>query len=133
MSRCTLLPVTDSVGGAIGNKVFNSIERELKRSNWCTYVSNADMVHIFSRYKENLPQYIKQKEVLRVIGERLRVGSIIVVGIKNELNGVDVNLDVFSENGEDVYFSEASSLNRDDIELISDTALNWLDIYARSI
>lgn len=133
MRRCTLLPVTDSVGGAIGNKVFNSIERELKRSNWCTYVSNADMVHIFSRYKENLPQYIKQKEVLRVIGERLRVGSIIVVGIKNELNGVDVNLDVFSENGEDVYFSEASSLNRDDIELISDTALNWLDIYARSI
>lgn len=133
MRRCTLLPVTDGVGGAMGNKVYSSIEAELKRSNWCTYVSNADMVHVFSRYKENLPQYIKQKEVLRVVGERLRVGSIIVVSIKNELNGVDLSLDVFSENGEDIYFSEASSLNRDDIELISDTALNWLDVYSRSI
>lgn len=133
MRRCTLLPVTDSVGGAIGGKVFSSIEAELKRSNWCTYVSNADMVNVFSRYKDNLSQYLKQKEVLRLVGERLRVGSIILVSIKNELNGVDLNLEVYSENGEDIYFSEASALSRDDIELISDTALNWLDIYARSI
>ena len=60
MRRCTLLPITDSVGGAIGFKVFEQIEEELKKSNWCTYVSNAGLIHIFSRYRENLPQYLKQ-------------------------------------------------------------------------
>lgn len=133
MRRCTLLPVTDSVGGAIGNKVFKSIEIELKRSNWCTYVSNADMVHVFSRYKDNLSQYIKQREVLRLVGEKLNVGSLIYVSVKNELNGVDVTLDVYGDNGEDIYFSEAASLQKDDVDLIADTALNWLDVYSRSI
>ena len=133
MRRCTLLPITDSVGGAIGFKVFEEVEHDLKRRNWCTYVSNSSMIGVFSRYRENLPQYLKTKEVLATVADKLKVGSLIRVSIINELNAVEVQMDVYGENGEDLYFSEKSVLNRDDIEIISQTINNWLDVYAKTI
>lgn len=133
MRRCTLLPITDSVGGAIGFKVFEEVESNLKKRNWCTYVSNSSMIGVFSKYRENLPQYLKTKEVLATVADKLKVGSLIRVAIVNELNAVEVQMDVYGENGEDLYFSEKTVLNRDDIEIISQTIGNWLDIYAKTI
>ncbi len=133
MRRCTLLPVTDSVGGAIGYKVFEEVERELRRSNWCTYVSNASMVSIFSKYRENLPRYLKSKEVLATVADKLRVGSLILVNLKSELNGIDAELTVYGETGEDIYFSERAELANDNIELVTDTVGNWLAMYAKMI
>ncbi len=133
MRRCTLLPVTDSVGGAIGYKVFEELERELRRSNWCTYVSNSAMVSVFSKYRENLPRYLKTKEVLAAVADKLKVGSLILVSLKNELNGIDAELTVYGETGEDILFSERVELANDDIELVSETVGNWLAMYAKMI
>jgi hypothetical protein len=133
MRRCTLLPITDSVGGAIGFKVFEEVEATLKKSNWCTYVSNSSMINVFSRYRENLPQYLKTKEVLTTVSDKLKVGSLILVSIKNELNGVEVGMTVYGESGEDIYFTEKTLLKSDDIEDISQAIKNWLDVYARMI
>jgi hypothetical protein len=133
MRRCTLLPITDSVGGAIGYKVFEDVEQELKKSNWCTYVSNSGLINVFSRYRENLPQYLKTKEVLTVVSDKLKVGSLILVTLKNELTGVEAEMTVYGENGEDIYFSEKSQLKGDEIDLISQTIKNWLDMYAKMI
>lgn len=133
MRRCTLLPITDSVGGAIGFKVFEEVEKVLKKSNWCTYVSNSGLINIFSRYRENLPQYLKQKDVLKTVAEKLQVGSIIRVVLVNEIKGVEVQMEVHGEDGEDLYFSEKSSIETDDIEAISQTIKNWLDTYSKTI
>lgn len=133
MRRCTLLPITDSVGGAIGFKVFEEVESKLKRSNWCTYVSNSGLIGVFSKYRENLPQYLKTKEVLSTVAQKLHVGSVIRVGIINEVDSVEIQTDVFGENGEDLFFSEKMSLNSDEIELISTTINNWLNLYAKTI
>jgi opacity protein-like surface antigen len=133
MRRCSLLPVTDSVGGAIGYKVFEEIEKDLKRSNWCTYVSNSSMIGVFSRYRENLPQYLKTKEVLQTVAQKLKVGSVILVQLKNELNGLEVELSVYGDNGVDLYFSEKTLLRSDDVPVIAQTAQNWLDMYAKMI
>jgi hypothetical protein len=133
MRRCTLLPITDSVGGAIGYKVFEQVESGLKKSNWCTYVSNSSMIHVFSRYRENLPQYLKNKEVLSTVASKLGVGSLVLVKINNELRGVEIEMSVYGENGEDLYFSEKTNLGNDDIELISQAIKNWLDMYSKMI
>jgi hypothetical protein len=133
MRRCTLLPVTDSVGGAIGFKVFEEVEVSLKRSNWCTYVSNSGLVGVFSKYRENLPQYLKEKEVLKTVADKLQVGSLLRISIINEINGVDLQLEIYGEDGEDVFFSEKTSLKTDDVEIISQTVKNWLDVYSKTI
>jgi hypothetical protein len=133
MRRCTLLPITDGVGGAIGYKVFEEVESDLKKSNWCTYVSNSGLINVFSRYRENLPQYLKTKEVLTTVAEKLKVGSLILVSLKNELDGVEVALNIYGENGEDLLFSEKAALNSDKIEDIAQTIANWLDTYSRTI
>lgn len=133
MRRCTLLPITDSVGGAIGFKVFEEVEEELKKSNWCTYVSNSGMISVFSRYRENLPQYLKQKEVLKTVAEKLQVGSIIRISLINEIKGVEAHINVHGEDGEDLYFSEKALLPNDEIGTISQTIKNWLDMYAKMI
>ena len=133
MRRCTLLPITDSVGGAIGFKVFEQVETELKNSNWCTYISNSNLINVFSRYRENLPQYLKSKEVLTTVSEKLKVGSLILVSLKNEINGIDAEIKIYAENGEDLYFSEKASLKTDEIEIVSQTINNWLGVYAKTI
>ncbi len=133
MRRCTLLPVTDSVGGAIGYKVFEELERELRGSSWCTYVSNAAMVSVFSKYRENLPIHLKTKEVLVTVAEKLKVGSLVLVNLKSELAGIDAELTVFGENGEDILFSERTEIANDDIESIAQTVTNWLAMYSKMI
>ncbi len=133
MRRCTLLPITDSVGGAIGFKVFEQVEEELKKSNWCTYISNSNLISVFSRYRENLPQYLKSKEVLVTVSEKLKVGSLILVSLKNEINGIDAEIKIYGENGEDLYFSEKTSLKTDEIDVVSDAVNNWLEVYAKTI
>lgn len=133
MRRCTLLPITDSVGGAIGFKVFEEIEEDLKKSNWCTYVSNSSMIGVFSKYRENLPQFLKQKEVIKTVAEKLQVGSVIRVSLVNEIKGVETHLDIYGEDGEDLYFSEKTELTTDDVNTISQTVKNWLDMYEKTI
>lgn len=133
MRRCTLLPVTDSVGGAIGFKVFEEVESSLRKSNWCTYISNSSMISVFSRYRENLPQYLKTKEVLSTVANKLKVGSLVRVGIVNEVKGVEVQMEVYGESGDDIYFSEKTVLQTDDIEVISSTVQTWLDTYSKMI
>lgn len=133
MRRCTLLPITDSVGGAIGFKVFEEIEAELKKSNWCTYVSNSGLISLFSKYRENLPQYLKTKEVLSTVANKLKVGSLIGVAIKSELTGVEIEINIRGENGEDLYFFETTNLNDDNVDSISNVIQNWLEMYAKMI
>jgi opacity protein-like surface antigen len=133
MRRCTLLPVTDSVGGAIGYKVFEEVEKELKKSNWCTYISNSGLLNVFTRYRESLPQYLKKAEVLATVSEKLKVGSLILVTLKNEINGIEAEINVWGENGSDLYFTEKTLLGNDEIELIAQTVNNWLDMYAKMI
>lgn len=133
MRRCTLMPVTDSVGGAIGYKVFEEIEDALKKSNWCTYVSNSGLMSIFSKYRENLPQYLKTKEVISTVSEKLKVGSLLIVTLKNELNGIDIQLDVYGSDGEDLYFTEKTLHKSDEVEEISQIIKNWIDLYAKMI
>jgi hypothetical protein len=133
MRRCTLLPVTDSVAGAIGFRVFEEIEKTLKRSNWCTYVSNSGLISVFTKYRENLPQHLKSKHVLATVANKLQVGSVIRVSIVSEVQGVEIQTDVIGEDGEDLYFTEKIILNRDDIDTISDTVSNWLSLYSKTI
>lgn len=133
MRRCTLLPVTDSLNGAVGYKVFEAIENKLKESDWCSYVSNSDMLNVFSRYRDNLAQYIKTKEVLTTVGNKLKVGSLIVVNLKYDLNGVEVELNIYGDNGEDLYFSENKVIPKEDIEKINELIIGWLEIYSKSI
>jgi hypothetical protein len=42
--KCLLLPIQDSVGGAVAFKVFEEIERYLKESEWCYYRSNSEIL-----------------------------------------------------------------------------------------
>lgn len=133
MRRCVMLPITDSVGGAIGVKVFSELETYMRESNWCSYQSSSDLLGIFSRYKDNLSQHLKTKDVLKVVADKLKVGSIIRINLINEINGVEAQLDVLGDDGETLYFSERSLLIKDNIDIIAQTVRNWLEVYGKII
>lgn len=133
MKRCTLLPITDGVGGAIANPVFIEVEKRIKAGQYCTYVSNADLMSIFSRYKSNLASHLKSEEVLKVVSDKLNVGSLVRVNIVNEINGVEVEMEVHGANGRDSYFSEKRSLNSDDVSEIAIQLIRWIDEYNKVI
>ncbi len=133
MRRCMLLPVKDSVGGALGFKVFEELERYLKDSEWCYYESNSGILDILSNYKRNLDAYLQNKDVLKVIAEKSNAGSLVRVDLVNQVKGVDVRVRVIGENGEDVYFKEETRLSTEDYTVIAQTVKNWLDVYEKNI
>lgn len=133
MRRCTLLPITDSVGGAVGYNLYEMVEKDLKKSNWCTYISNSNLINIFSKYRENLPQYLKTKQVLSTVADKLKVGSLIIIDLKHDINSLEIELNVYGENGEDLYFSEKTMLKKDGIDELSGIVQGWLEVYSKTI
>lgn len=133
MKRCTLLPITDGVGGAIANPVFIEVEKRIKAGQYCTYVSNADLLNIFSRYRSNLAAHLKSAEVLKVVSDKLNVGSLVRVNIVNEIDGVELEMEVHGANGTDSYFREKKSLKSDDVTEIAIQVIRWLDEFNKII
>lgn len=133
MRRCSLLPITDSVGGVLGSKVFEGLELYLKEGTWCQYQSNSDLLTVFSRYRQNLPQHLKTPQVVRVVADKLHTGSNIRVSLVSEINGVEVHLDVVAGDGETILYSERSLLAKDDLEIATQTVRNWLEVYGKTI
>lgn len=133
MRRCMLLPIEDSVGGALGFNVFTEVERYLKDSDWCYYTSNSEILNILSNYKRNLNSILENPKVLKIISEKTKTGSLIKVEIINQVRGVDLEIRIFGENGEDIYFKEKTRLTVDDPKVLGQTIKNWLSVYEKQI
>ena len=133
MRRCMLLPVQDEIEGAVGFPVYEEIEYYLKNSDWCYYRSNSGIIDILGNYKKNLRTHLNNKDVLKVIAEKTKSGSLLKIEINNEINGQRISLSVIGENGEDVYFAEETILEKPEVSQISRTIRNWLEEYERAI
>lgn len=133
MRRCMLLPISDKVQGAIAYKVFEEIERSLKFGDWCYYKSNSGILNILQNYQPNLERHLSNPEVIRTIANKTRSGSIIHIIMQTVVNGVDLEIKIHADNGEDVYFKEKLRIDKVDISLISQTIINWLSVYEKTI
>lgn len=128
-----LLPIQDGVEGAVGFPVYEQVEYYLKNSDWCYFKSNSGIIDILGNYKQNLGAHLNNKDVLKVIAEKTRSGSLIKIDIENEIEGQRVKLTVIGENGEDLYFSEETILEKPDVSQIARTVRNWLEEYEKVI
>lgn len=133
MRRCMLLPISDSVEGKIAFPVFQQLEDYLKDSEWCYYRHNSDIIDILGNYKRNITNYLQNKEVLKLIAEKTNSGTLIRVDIINQVEGVDLIVEVFGANGEDLYFKEKTKLDSAEPALIAQTINNWLRVYEKMI
>lgn len=133
MRSCMLLPITDTAGNSLGYKVFEGLEEDIKDRGWCDYKPSSEVIGIFSKYRERLPEYLKDENVLKTVAERLKVGTIIRVNLEYEIDKVQVELTVIGENGSDVYMSEKTLLTEMSPDLIITTVNNWLDLYEATI
>ncbi|MEX1099184.1 MAG: hypothetical protein WEB87_02090, partial [Bacteriovoracaceae bacterium] len=105
----------------------------LKEAKWCDYVSSAELIEVFSKYRGRLRSHLKEEKVLKTVARRLRVGTLIRIDLEYEVNQVEARLDVVGENGKDVYFSEKESLKATDADQAIETIKNWLKVYETTI
>ncbi len=133
MRDCMLLPITDTAGNSLGYTVFEKVERQLKEQGWCEYKSSSEVIEIFSKYRDRLPEYLKNENVLKTVADRLQVGTLIRVEIKYEVDKLEVSLDIIGENGKDIYMSEKTIINSMDADLATNTINNWLELYEATI
>lgn len=133
MRRCMILPVRDSVGGAIGFEVFARVEKYLKASTWCYYEHNSEIINILSNYKNTLDQALENPSVLKLVSDKTKAGSLIKINLESLPKGIKVHIKVFGSNGKDIYFNQSTELNNSEIDLISQTISNWLDVYEKNI
>ncbi|EQC43223.1 hypothetical protein M900_2813 [Bacteriovorax sp. Seq25_V] len=128
-----ILPVRDSVGGAIGFKVYDLVERYLKASKWCYYQSNSEIINILTNYKNTLDQALNNPEVLKIVSEKTQAGSLIKIKLDSMAKGMNIEVTVLGPNGKDVYFNQVTAIESDEIEVIAQTVNNWLDVYEKNI
>ncbi len=133
MRSCMLLPITDTAGNSLGYKVFEQLEEDIKERGWCDYKPSSEIIGIFSKYRERLPEYLKDEGVLKTVAERLRVGTIVRVSLEYEIDQIRIQMDIIGENGSDIYMSEKTLLNSVDVDLVVSTVRNWLELYEDSI
>lgn len=133
LKNCSLLPITDNVNGALSFRIYDIIDKELKVSNWCSYRANSGVLTIFSSYRDRVHEYIDKPEVLKVVAEKLNVGSIIRIALESRVGGIAVRMLVYVNNGEDVAFDEQIFLQEEKIELISQQIKTWLALYAENL
>ncbi|MDA8793470.1 hypothetical protein N9N67_09495 [Bacteriovoracaceae bacterium] len=131
--NCSLLPITDSVGGALGNKVYESVETYLKRSGWCSYKSHSALLNVFARYRQNLRNHLLDSKVMKLVAEKLGTGTNIRIHLWQEPKGVNVSVEVIGSDGEEIVFSERSFVAEDSPPMLFETIKNWLEVYEASI
>jgi hypothetical protein len=133
MRNCMLLPITDGIDNKTGFKVFEDLETYIKESTWCTYKSNSDLIDVLSQYSKNLEGHLQNKDVLKVISDKTKAGTLIRVNMQMSAGVTDLKLEIIGENGEDRYFKESTQLKSNEVSLISQTVKNWLDVYEKTI
>lgn len=133
MRHCMLLPVTDGADGKIGFKVFEEVENYIKDGSWCTYKSNSELINILGQYSKNLESHLANKDVLKVVADKTKAGTLIRINLNLGANTSDVKVEIIGENGEDRYFKEQTQLRTNDPSVISQTVKNWLDVYEKTI
>lgn len=133
MRHCMLLPIVDGLDNKVGFKVFEEIENYIKDGSWCTYKSNSELINVLSQYSKNLESHLGNKDVLKVIADKTKAGTMIRVTLQMQAGTTDVKVEIIGENGEDKYFKEQTQLKSNDSSLIAQTIKNWLDIYEKTI
>ncbi len=133
MRNCMLLPVTDGIDNKIGFQIFENIENYIKDGSWCTYKSNSELINILGQYSKNLESHLNNKDVLKVVADKTKAGTLIRISLALGANNADVKVEILGENGEDRYFKEQTQLKTTDPLIISQTVRNWLDIYEKTI
>jgi hypothetical protein len=128
-----LLPVLDGGDGKTGFKVFEEVESYIKDSSWCTYKSNSELINILGQYSKNLESHLSNKDVLKVVADKTKAGTLIKISFQGNNSGTDLTLEIIGENGEDRYFKETVQLKNGDVTLISQAVRNWLDVYEKTI
>ena len=133
MRHCMLLPIVDGVDNKTGFKVFEEIESYIKEGSWCTYKSNSELINVLSQYSKNLEEHLGNKDVLKVIADKTKAGTLIRVSLQLQAGSATVKVEIIGENGEDRYFKEQTQLKSNDSSLIAQTIKNWLDVYEKTI
>jgi hypothetical protein len=133
MRRCALLPITDPVEGAIGFKIYGDVEAVLRSSSWCAYTSNSQILSVFAQYRDKLDQYIENPELIKVVADRLNVGSIIRAYLEKDARGLKVILKVFGDDGKTLYFFKEERVDGTQIDQVISLLKQWLDDYSKTI
>jgi len=128
-----LLPITDSIDNKIGFTIFEDIEEYIKESSWCTYKSNSQLIDVLGQYSRNLESHLNNKDVLKVIADKTKAGSLIKINLNMVAGFTDITMEIIGDNGEDKYFKETTQLKSNDTSLISQTIKNWLEVYEKTI
>lgn len=129
MRKCMILPISDALGNSFSFKVYENLEREIKNKKWCQYVSSSEVIEIFSKYRDKLPDHLEDPNVLATVAKRLKVGTIIKVGLSFDVDKLHLSMNVIGENGSDLYFSEKTTLTKIDAYEVNLTLKNWLELY----
>ena len=133
LRRFVQLPILGEIKGVESFEVYQRIEEYLKGSTWCYYKSNSEALSILQKHRPNLDLYLENSKFLSNIADKTKSGSLIRTKIHSVVGGVGLAMEVVGDNGQDVFFSEKILMENYSADIISQSIINWLNIYEKMI
>ena len=134
MRHCLLLPIFDpSPSNTMAFQVFEKVEEYLKDSNWCTYRSSSNTMDLLQDYKNNLHIHLRDPELLKLLAEKSKAGSLIKIQLEKVNKKTHVFMAIIGGNGKDLYFRKKTRLRTRNSTIIFQTIRDWLESYERKI
>jgi len=124
----TLLPIITNLDVTIHDQVFKNMEKGLVGYKSVKYKSNAGLFNILNKDKAKLRENLYTDAVIKTVGKRLLVGSIIRVEINSFLMGYEVTFDVLSSDGENMFHRKKTTYQKS-VKLLNSLLHFWIKGY----
>ena len=79
--NCLILPVSLKSYGS--DQVFDSVEKYLKRTNWCVYQNSSQLYDLLRSYAQKNLSYTDKPDVMQLISDKTNAESIIKIDEHN--------------------------------------------------
>ena len=131
--RCLQLPILGEESYIPIFKIHEKIEAYFKKNDWCRLQSGATILTMLENYRPNLDMYLESPDFLREIADRTGSGSLIRIKVYRVIRGFQVSMQIIGDSGQNILFSDKDIIKSDDVEIISNLLMEWLEVYKRTI
>ncbi len=130
---CYLLPFTSNIPLETTKEIRDEVLYNIKEDGICQARVNEPMENLLFKRKENLAKDLYNPDVLKVILDKLKAGSILRPSVLSKGAGLFVKLEVVVQDGRTVIFNKSTVLPTKDIDPVINVMTIWLKEYQKSI
>lgn len=111
--------------------IFIEIEKFIESKRLCELYQQSDLIELLSGHEENLSTYLENSEILKLIAQKTKTGSILKTKLIHSNENAILELRIYAEDGINLLFHRQQTYQFKNQQLAIETFKNWLIEYGK--